>query len=120
MGSVLSRVLLQKGHQVLGLDSLLHGGQALTALYLDDNFTFVRGDIRSSEVVNRVVPQVDAVVHLAAIVGDPACKMYPDAARQTNLGASIALIDACRSNGVNRFIFFNCSEKFSKSSVRFL
>ena len=116
MGSVLSRVLLQEGHQVLGLDSLLHGGQALTALYLDDNFTFVRGDIRSSEVVNRVVPEVDAVVHLAAIVGDPACARDPQVTQDVNVNGAMELIRACRANNVDRLVYASTCSNYGKMS----
>ena len=57
LGSTLSRVLLGEGHQVRALDSLLHGGQALAGLYQYDNFSFVRGDVRSKEVLNKAIKE---------------------------------------------------------------
>ncbi|MQF96395.1 MAG: NAD(P)-dependent oxidoreductase [SAR202 cluster bacterium] len=114
MGSVLCRVLLREGHEVIGLDSLLQGSDSLTALYLDDNFTFVRGDIRSSEVLERVIPQAEAVVHLAAIVGDPACAREPDVTQAVNVDGTMDVIRACRANGIDRFVFASTCSNYGK------
>ncbi len=57
----------------------MHGGRALLSLFGHPRFEFVRGDIRDSETIARAVEGVDAVVHLAAIVGDPACAREPGA-----------------------------------------
>ncbi|MBC8280118.1 MAG: NAD(P)-dependent oxidoreductase, partial [Chloroflexi bacterium] len=114
MGSVLCRLLLKEGHEVVGLDSLLQGGEALTALYLEDNFTFVRGDIRSTEVLNRVIPGSDAVVHLAAIVGDPACAREPEVTKDVNVNGAMELIRTCRANNIGRLIFSSTCSNYGK------
>jgi nucleoside-diphosphate-sugar epimerase len=56
----------------------------------------------------------DAVVHLAAIVGDPACAREPDLARATNLDASLALIAESQRVGVERFIFASTCSNYGK------
>ena len=56
-------------------------------------FEFVRGDVRDRATVKQAVSGRDAVVHLAAIVGDPACARNPDLARAVNLDASLQLIE---------------------------
>jgi len=114
MGSVLCRLLLKEGHEVVGLDSLLQGGHALTALYLEDNFTFVRGDIRSTEILNQVVPGSDAVVHLAAIVGDPACARDPEVTQDVNVNGAMELIRTCNSNNIGRLIFSSTCSNYGK------
>ena len=105
IGSVVARLLLGDGYQVRVLDSLMHGGQALVGLHHDDNFDFVRGDIRSVDVVNSVLDGVGAVIHLAAIVGDPACARQPELARETNLDASLQLFELSQRQGVSRLVF---------------
>ncbi len=80
MGSVLCQQLLQNGHHVRALDSMLHGGQALLPLYSEDNFSFIQGDVRDSDVLDAALDQIDGVVNLAAIVGDPACARDPELA----------------------------------------
>jgi nucleoside-diphosphate-sugar epimerase len=116
VGCGLIRNLLSLGHEVTCMDSLLFGGESLLGFWHHPGFSFRKIDISNTVAVQEDLRNsgYEVVVHLAAIVGDPACKMYPDAARQTNLGASIALIDACRSNGVNRFIFASTCSNYGK------
>jgi nucleoside-diphosphate-sugar epimerase len=97
--------LLDAGHTVAGLDCLRFGGTALLGSYLTGRFSLTRGDIRDHDLVKRVLADTDAVVHLAGIVGDPACAAEPDLARAVNLDAAIALHEAAGRAGVARFVF---------------
>jgi nucleoside-diphosphate-sugar epimerase len=114
LGSVVSRVLLAAGHRVRVLDSLLHGGVALLGLYAEEGFEFVAGDVREPAAVDGALAGVEAVVHLAAIVGDPACARQPDAARAINLDASLALADRSRAAGVERFVFASTCSNYGR------
>jgi nucleoside-diphosphate-sugar epimerase len=116
LGSTVSRLLLEQSHHVRTLDSLLHGGEAVTGLYLYDNFSFIRGDIRSSEVVKKALEDVDAVVHLAAIVGDPACAREPETAREVNQEAALQLYQLSQNRGIQRFIFASTCSNYGKMS----
>ena len=118
LGSVVVPLLLSEGHEVRVLDLLLYGGHPLLGLYRDDNFGFVRGDIRTAELVKRVLDGIEAVVHLATIVGDPACTRQPVLAREVNLDASLQLFDLSRRYSVKRFVFGStCSNKGRTSSI---
>jgi nucleoside-diphosphate-sugar epimerase len=97
--------LIAAGHTVRALDSLRFGGAALLGAYPTGRFTLVRGDIRDAATVARALEGADAVVHLAAIVGDPACAAEPDLARQVNTDATIALHAAACAAGVARLVF---------------
>ena len=55
------------------LDRLLFGGEPIVDLLNDSKFEFQSGDVTNFADVKKAVEGVDAVVHLAAIVGDPAC-----------------------------------------------
>ena len=57
---------------------------------------------------------IDAVVHLAAIVGDPACSRQPDLARAVNLQGSLALIEESQRAGVSRFLFASTCSNYGK------
>ncbi len=61
---------------------------------------------------------VEAVVHLAAIVGDPACARDPVLARSANLDASLMLIEESRRAGVQRFIFASTCSNYGKMTDR--
>lgn len=114
IGSVVSRVLLAGGHEVLILDSLMYGGLALLGLYHEDKFRFIHGDIRSAAVVKDALAGIEGVVHMAAIVGDPACARQPDLAQAVNLEASLQLFELGRRAGVERFIFASTCSNYGK------
>jgi len=73
IGSVLVRQLLEKGYKVRGLDALLFGDDSLINIYDNPNFEFIKGDLRGKEIINKALSGISDVIHLAAIVGDPAC-----------------------------------------------
>lgn len=114
IGSTLAPFLLAAGHHVRVLDHLAYGGQSLLGVWAHPSFEFIRGDIRDGKIVQRAVADRDAVVHLAAIVGDPACSREPSLARSTNLDASLALIAESQSAGVQRFIFASTCSNYGK------
>lgn len=95
MGSVLVPRLLEAGHQVRVLDNLMYGGQGLLGLFADPKFEFMRGDMRDTRVVREAVRGVDLIMHLAAIVGYPACNKDPRLAREVNLKGTMSLAQ-CR------------------------
>src|SRR5579863_2144154 len=105
IGSTLVPLLLNAGHSIKVLDNLSHGGAPLLASWSDPSFEFTRGDIRDNSVIRSALSGVEAVVHLAAVVGDPACARDPDLARSVNLEASLALIEKNRTSGVQSFVF---------------
>jgi len=114
LGTALSGALLDGGHEVRALDSLLHGGEPVVHLLGRDRYDFARGDVRDAGAVRAALEGVDAVVHLAAVVGDPACAKAPDLAREVNLGASVALFEAARGAGVGRFVFASTCSNYGK------
>lgn len=88
LGTVLARQLLREAHHVCLYDRLTWGPQPLAAITQPDRLlTLVRGDIRDQDrlcvALNGFKP--DAVVHLAGIVGYPACDADPDDAETTNV-----------------------------------
>lgn len=98
VGSVLVPSLLERGHKVRVLDNLMYGGQGLLRCCLDPNFEFIKGDVRDLEAVRHAVWDADVIVHLASIVGYPACKKDPQLAQEVNLGGTVNL-DKARSKG---------------------
>jgi nucleoside-diphosphate-sugar epimerase len=116
IGSSLVPLLLTDGHRVRVLDSLLHGGESLLGVWLHPGFELICGDIRDRDAVQAAVAGMDAVVHLAAIVGDPACARQPDQARAVNLDASIALVEECHRSGVSRLIFASTCSNYGRMS----
>lgn len=115
IGSVLTRQLLDSGWHVRALDSLFFGGESLLFAYGRPEFEFVKGDVRDDATVAGALADVDAVVHLAAIVGDPACSKQPDLAREINWTATRALFDrAAATPRVKRFVFASTCSNYGR------
>ena len=114
IGSVLVRQLLAKGYSVRGMDNLNFGGDALIDVMLHPNFEFLKGDVRNGEEVTEALKGIDAIAHLAAIVGDPACKKFSEDANTTNWDGSVALFNAAEAAGVKRFVFASTCSNYGK------
>ncbi len=108
VGSVLIEKLLADGSRVRVLDPLMYGLSplsSLSALLHGPNVELVIGDCRDSRVVSQACRGVDAVVHLAAIVGDEACAVNAGESLEINFEPIHMLARVARENGVKRFLF---------------
>jgi len=118
VGSALVYELLRRGYFVRVIDNLRWDGAALREAACASAFEFQPGDIRSWDDVSRAVKDVDAVVHLAAIVGDPACRQEPKLAEEINLTASLQLLEAARASGATRFVFASTCSSYGRMADR--
>jgi nucleoside-diphosphate-sugar epimerase len=115
-GSILIRLLIQNGYRVVCLDNLRYGGRSLIEVWDNRAFEFSKTDITDYEAVDQILEKYDylAVIHLAAIVGDPACKLEPELAVRTNRDASIHLLNKAHQSKVHRFIFASTCSNYGK------
>jgi nucleoside-diphosphate-sugar epimerase len=103
------------GRSVRVLDALLHGDQDELAADLDARgVEVVRGDIRDPAARARALDGVGGIVHLAAIVGDPACARDPQLARAVNVEGTAALVAEARAAGVRRFVFASTCSNYGR------
>ena len=93
VGTTLIPLLLERRYKVRVFDNLVFGGDALLPFFRDDNFEFVTGDIRDREALRAAAAGQDVIVHLAAIVGFPACRKDPQLATEVNLHGSQNVLD---------------------------
>ncbi len=114
LGSTLVRLLLERGNRVRVVDSMLHGGESLLAVWDYPAFEFVPGDLRDRQLMRTVLENMDSVVHLAAIVGDPACARNADEAREINLEASLNLLKECCRANMERFLFASTCSNYGR------
>ena len=115
VGSIAVEELLQRGHKVRVLDSLAHGSiPSLLQVWGREGFEFQRGDVRDEEARAKALKDVSAVLHLAAIVGDPACSREPELAREVNQEATQALLAEAEQAGVKRFVFASTCSNYGK------
>jgi len=89
VGSVFVEYLLKEGFYVTVIDNLMYSnGHTMINFFKNPSFTFVKGDIRDKSLMSSLVKEKDFIVHLAAIVGFPACEKNQELAISTNLEAT--------------------------------
>ncbi len=92
VGTTLIPMLLEAGHGVRTIDWLMYGGQGLLPCFKYKNFEFIKGDAGNEEVLKDALKGIDFIIHLAGIVGYPACKKNPELAERVNVGATKTLM----------------------------
>tara|TARA_B100000949_G_scaffold109288_1_gene96880 strand:- start:622 stop:1635 length:1014 start_codon:yes stop_codon:yes gene_type:complete len=115
IGSVLARKLVLSKYNVKILDSLIFGQDGISELVSNNSVNLFVGDIRNKEIIPDILKEVDCVIHLAAIVGDPLCSKIPMATKQINELATKHIIDSCKKSGVRRFIFASTCSNYGSS-----
>ena len=97
--------LVASGHQVRAFDVLQHDQQGVAEQLQGSGVELIRADIRDPTARERALSAATAVVHLAAIVGDPACALEPELALAVNIDGTHALATDAERLGVKRFVF---------------
>ncbi len=115
IGSLLVRRLMRLGRPVRVLDSLLYGDEAISELRGEPGFELVVGDFRDEATVADALRGIETVVHLGAIVGDPACALDEDFAIDTNFSATRTIVAACKAAGTQRFVFASTCSVYGAS-----
>jgi nucleoside-diphosphate-sugar epimerase len=120
IGSLLTSELLREGYRVTVLDSLLFGGESLLGFLAHPNFHFVKADVTESRGVrdslSREWQKPQAVVHLAAIVGFPACQAVgKQAAWRYNVEATKQVFEQAAGWGAERFVFTSTYSNYGLS-----
>ena len=117
IGSILVRRLLDAGKRVRVLDSLLYGASSLAEVMRHPNLELIVGDCRNIGDVVGAMRQVSSVVHLAAIVGDPACEQDRQAALEVNYAATRMLIEIAKAHRIGRLIFASSCSVYGESDT---
>ena len=114
IGTTLVPLLLQAGHEVAVFDNLMYGGNVLIPLFRDKKCSFIKSDIRDQEAVKQAVSDKDVIIHLAALVGFPACRENPDLAKAVNVDGTKNLIQALGKN--QKLLFASTGSNYGKLS----
>lgn len=120
IGSLLTAELLRTGNKVTVLDSLLFGGESLLPFIHHPDFHFVKADVTEPGTVRDALrgdwPAPRAVVHLAAIVGFPACQAVGrQVAWRYNVEATQHVFEQTNDLGSERFVFASTYSNYGLS-----
>lgn len=117
IGSLLTGLLLQRGAQVTVVDDLLFGGESLLGHWHHPGFRFIKADVADPAAFRHGLCRgADALVHLAAIVGFPACQAAGrTAAWRYNVEATERVFEAAEAAGIGRFVFASTYSNYGLS-----
>ena len=105
LGSVLTRKLLANGHHVRILDNFLFGKGSLKDIQDNKKLELVTGDIRDLSVVGKSLKNIDAVIHLASIVGTQSAELDSKVSTEINFMATRNIAELCKIYKIKQFIF---------------
>jgi len=97
IGTSLVPALLARGDNVVVYDNLMYRQNVLLEYYLNDNFRFIYGDVRDKAKIAKSLKNVDIIIHLASIVGAPACKRNGKLAQEVNVDGTKNIVDGLSS-----------------------
>ncbi|MBC8204295.1 SDR family oxidoreductase [bacterium] len=93
VGSCLLPMLLEAGHDVTMIDMFMFGCHPIMHIASHPQFTVINDDVRNEGVIKKHLKGKDLIIHLASIVGFPACARDESAAVSTNLGSTKLIVD---------------------------
>lgn len=112
VGSVLVPKLLAAGYKVKVLDLYIYGDDVLAEVKNHPHLEEIRGDMRNVELLKKVIPGSDAVIHLACISNDPSFELDPGLGKSINYDCFPNLVKISKDSGVKRFIYASSSSVY--------
>ena len=109
VGSVLVPLLLEKGYKVTVLDLMIYGREVLND---HKNLKVVEGDIRDLELLRKLIPGHESLIHLACISNDPSFELNPSLGRSINLDSFRPLVEISKEKDIKRFIYASSSSVY--------
>ena len=109
VGSKLIPALLENNYKVTVLDLMIYGENVLPN---SKNLKIVKGDIRNIELLKKIIPGHDSLIHLACISNDPSFELNPKLGKSINFDAFEPLVEASVEGNINRFIYASSSSVY--------
>ncbi len=123
IGSHVADFLSDKGYQVTIYDKI-------KSQWLRNDQKFIIGDVQDSEKLNQIIAGAEIVYNFAAIADLNQALKQPIKTININILGNLNVLEACRTNGVRRFIyastiyvhsreggFYRCSKQASEAYV---
>lgn len=118
IGSHIVDRLLKEGFQVTVIDNLSTGRRENIAYHENrKNFNFIKSDIRNAALIKKIIKDVDAVFHEAALVSVPRSVENPLLTNEVNVSGTLNLLEACRDANVKRFIHASSSSVYGETET---
>ncbi len=115
VGSKLVPRLLDLNYSISVLDLMIYGEDVLEK---NKKLNLIKGDIRNKELLEKILPGHDIVIHLACISNDPSFELNPKLGKSINLDAFEPLVNISRKNRINKFIYASSSSVYGIKSEK--
>lgn len=112
VGAVLVPKLLQKGYQVKVVDWYIYGRDVFKNYRKNPYLIEIKGDLRDKKLLTKILPGVDAVIHLACISNDPSFELDAALGKSVNYDGTKQLVNLSKKTGVKRFIYASSSSVY--------
>ena len=119
IGTHVVNLLLKNNYKVTVVDKIMFGSNSLLNFLGSDDFEFYNFDIRENEKIANLFKNKNfsAVIHLAALVGEAACKRNEDESKSINFEATISLAEKSKIYGVQNFIFMSTASSYGVQDI---
>lgn len=108
VGTVLTEMLLKKNYQVTVLDLMIYGDN----IENNNKLNKIYGDIRNVELLKKVLPGHQIVIHLACISNDPSFELNPTLGKSINYDSFKDLLNISKKSGIHKFIYASSSSVY--------
>jgi UDP-glucose 4-epimerase len=116
IGSHLCERYVKDGHTVLCLDNFLSGDLMNIRHLLDfRNFKLIKGDIRDFDLLEKIMPDVDVVFHLAAQIHVDRSYIEPKLTYEINVMGTQNILEVARMYDTKRVIYASTSEVYGSA-----
>jgi len=109
VGSKLVPKLLNLDYEVTVLDLMMYGEDVLPD---HENLKKIKGDIRDIDLLQKIIPGNNTIIHLACISNDPSFELNPTLGKSINYDAFEPLVKISIKNGINKFIYASSSSVY--------
>jgi len=113
VGSALTDSLIENNYDVTVIDLFIYGEQVFKN---KNKINIIKGDIRNTKLLKKIIPGHDAIIHLACISNDPSFELNPSLGKSINLDAFEPLVKISKENGIKRFIYASSSSVYGIKS----
>ena len=115
VGSALVPKLIEIGHEITILDLMIYGDNVLED---HPRLKKIKGDIRQIDLLEKIIPGHEIVLHLACISNDPSFELNPTLGKSINFDAFEPLVKLSRESNVSRFIYASSSSVYGIKSEK--
>ena len=115
IGSGVVSDLLKNGSKVSVLDCCMYGNDVLKKFSKYSNFNFIKGYASDVILLGKLLKENSKVVHLAGLVGDPACAFSEKDTRYFNIKTTNIIKDLCFEYEIQRLIFASSCSVYGKT-----